>query len=189
VLRHMPNATILRPSVIFGTEDRFFNRFAAMARYGPFLPLVGADTRFQPVWVEDVAEAADRVLNCDNRAGVYELGGPDVRSLRALVIDMLGVIHRRRIVVGMPFAAARPMAWTFDMWQKMSVGLIHNAILTRDQVKLLRHDNVVSQNARGFDDLGLQPATMAAVLPGYLWKFRPSGQYDEIRESAANLRG
>ncbi len=188
VLAHMPAAVILRPSVIFGTEDQFFNRFAGMARLGPLLPIVGADTKFQPVYVDDVAQAA--VLGVLGKAepGVYELGGPEVKTFRALMQQMLSVIQRRRIIIGMPFLVARIMAGVLDILKFASFQLFPNNILTRDQLKNLRRDNVVSEGAKSFADLAIEPAALEAILPEYLWKFRPSGQYNEIQKSADNLR-
>ncbi|MCE8513825.1 complex I NDUFA9 subunit family protein [Ruegeria pomeroyi] len=188
VLRHMPDAMILRPSVIFGSEDQFFNRFAGMTRFGPFLPVVGADTRFQPVYVDDVARAAVKGVLGQAPGGVYELGGPDVETFRALMQRMLGVIHRKRIILGLPFFAARIMAGMLDVAKFVSFQLFPNGILTRDQLKNLRRDNVVSADAKGFADLGITPKPMDTILPTYLWKFRPNGQYDEIQASARNLR-
>lgn len=188
VLKHMPGAVILRPSIVFGPEDEFFNRFAGMTRISPAIPVVGADTLFQPVYVDDVARAAEIAVTDGTRAGVYELGGPDVESFRALMQRMLGVIHRRRLVVSLPMFMGRIMAFSFDMLQKMTFGLFKNTMLTRDQVKNLAQDNVVASNARGFEVLGVEPVSMASVLPEYLWRFRPSGQYDDIKQSAQNLR-
>jgi NADH dehydrogenase len=188
VLRHVPTAVILRPSVIFGPEDRFFNRFAGMARLGPVIPLFGARTRFQPVYVDDVAQAAVAGVLGTAAPGVYELGGPDVDTFRGLIQRMLGVINRRRLVIGLPFWAGRIMATLFDALQGVTLGLFHNGILTRDQLVSLRQDNVVSAGAKGFADLGIAPMAMEAVLPDYLWRFRPSGQYDAIKASAKNLR-
>lgn len=189
VLEHMPNAVILRPSVIFGTEDGFFNRFAAMAKWGPFLTIAGAETRFQPVFVDDVAKAAVMGVLGQAAPGVYELGGPETATLRELVTLMLEVIHRRRIVVGLPFWMARIVASMLDLVQYVSFQLVKNGILTRDQLRNLRRDNVVSEGAKGFADLGIRPMAMEAVLPDYLWRFRPSGQYDDITRSARELRG
>ena len=188
VLAHMPNAVILRPSVIFGTEDQFFNRFAGMTRLGPFLPLAGAETKFQPVYVDDVAKAAVQGVLGQAEAGIYELGGPEVKTFRALMQQMLEVIHRRRVIIGMPFFVARIMAGVLDIAKFVSFQLFPNHILTRDQLKNLRRDNVVSEGAMGFADLGIEPATLESVLPDYLWKFRPAGQYDDIQNSADNLR-
>lgn len=188
VLAHMPDAVILRPSIIFGTEDQFFNRFAAMTRLGPFLPLVGAGTQFQPVYVDDVAQAAVQGVLGHAAPGIYELGGPEVKSFRALMQQMLDVIHRRRVIIGMPFFVAKIMAGVLDILKFVSFQLFSNPILTRDQLKNLRRDNVVGDGAKGFADLGIEPTTLDAVLPEYLWKFRPSGQYDDIQNSARNLR-
>ncbi|MGQ0567677.1 MAG: complex I NDUFA9 subunit family protein [Gemmobacter sp.] len=188
VLAAFPGAVILRPSIIFGTEDQFFNRFAAMARMGPVLPVVGPGTRFQPVHVGDVAQAV--VLGAKGQAapGIYELGGPEVATFRDLMGRMLAVIRRRKLVLGLPFFAARIVAAGFDFVQFATGGLIENGMLTRDQVANLARDNVVAPGAKGFADLGITPVSMDAVLPEYLWRYRPSGQYAAIKESAKNLR-
>ena len=189
VLEHRADAIILRPSVIFGTEDAFFNRFAAMARMAPVLPIAGGNTKFQPVFVDDVAKAAVLGALGQAAAGTYELGGPEVKTFRALMGQMLEVIHRRAIIVSLPGMAAGLMAFGFDMVQKFTGGLIENKTLTVDQLRNLKVDNMVSDAAKGFDDLGIRPVSLASVLPDYLWKFRPSGQYDEMVGSARNLRG
>ena len=188
VLAAFPGAVILRPSVIFGQEDGFLNRFAGMARLGPVLPLVGAGTRFQPVHVDDVAQAAVKGAMGEAAPGVYELGGPEVLTLHALVEKVLAVIHRRRVLLPLPFWAAAVIAFGFDMLEAVTLGLVTNKVLTRDQVKNLAHDNVVSDGAKGLADLGVAPATLESVMPDYLWRFRPSGQYDAIKDSAKNLR-
>ena len=174
VLKHMPDAVILRPSIVFGAEDEFFNRFAGMARLGPILPIVGADTKFQPVYVDDVAQAA--VLGVLGKAapGIYELGGPDVNTFRELMEQMLKVIHRRRLVLGLPFWVGRVMGVVFDGIKGLTLGLVKGPV-TRDQVKNLARDNVVAEGARGLSDLGIVPTSLEAVLPEYLWRFRPSG--------------
>jgi NADH dehydrogenase len=187
VLAAMPDAVILRPSIIFGPEDQFFNRFAGMSRLGPVLPVVGADTKFQPVYVDDVAAAATKAVLGKVPAGTYELGGPDVHSFRELMQIMLRVIRRRRLVLNIPFWAANVMATGFGVVRFLSVGLIKPPI-TKDQVVNLRNDNVVSGGAKGFGDLDIHPTALEAVLPDYLWRFRPSGQYDAIKESAKNLK-
>lgn len=188
VLAAFPTAVILRPSVIFGTEDRFFNRFATMARLGPVLPVVGAATRFQPVYVDDVAQAAVKGVLGEAAPGTYELGGPEVDSFRGLMGRMLPVMQRRRAVLNVPFFLARIIGFGFDMVQAVTLGLIENKILTRDQVKNLRRDNVVAPGAKGFADLGIAATAMEAVLPEYLWRYRPSGQYAAIKASAKNLK-
>ncbi|WP_172327800.1 complex I NDUFA9 subunit family protein [Mangrovicoccus sp. HB161399] len=188
VLEALPGAMILRPSVIFGPGDSFFNRFADMAKFGPVLPITGADTKFQPVYVDDVAAAAELYLLGKAEGGVYELGGPEVKTFRELMRDMLAVIRKRRAVMSLPGFAARGMAWSFDMLQKASGGLFVNHMLTRDQLKNLARDNVVSEGAKGFADLGLAPAAMGAVLPGYLWRFRTDGQYAILKDAADDLK-
>ncbi|SLN30103.1 hypothetical protein ROA7450_01300 [Roseovarius albus] len=186
ILEHFPSAVILRPSVIFGAEDGFFNRFAAMTRWGPVLPLVGGETRFQPVYVDDVAEVA--ALGAEGRAeaGIYELGGPDVQSFRELMQEMLSVVRRRRLVLNIPFWIAGILGGAMELLQTLTLGIIP-AQITRDQIKSLRCDNVVSDGARSFSDLGIKPMASEAVLPDYLWRFRPAGQYEAIKESAGKL--
>ncbi len=188
VLAAYPRAVILRPSIIFGNEDGFFNRFASMARLGPVLPVVGASTRFQPVYVDDVAAAAVKGILGEAAPGVYELGGPDVETFRDLMHRMLGVIQRRKLVVGIPFFVARIMAGLLDFTQFATGGLISNGMITRDQVRNLGRDNVVAPGAKGLADLGIVPTAMDGVLPEYLWCFRPSGQYAAIKNSAKNLK-
>jgi NADH dehydrogenase len=188
VLEAFPRAVILRPSIVFGPEDEFFNRFAQMTRMSPFLPVVGADTRFQPVYVDDVAQAA--VMGVTGRAqpGIYELGGPEIRTFRELMQMMLKVIRRRRLIVSVPFWIAGIMGGAFDLLQAVTLGLFHNGLLTRDQVKNLRQDNVVTEGRKSFKDLGIHPTTMELVVEDYLWPYRPSGQYNVIKESAERLK-
>ena len=187
VLEHMPSAIILRPSIIFGAEDEFFNRFAGMSRLGPVLPVIGADTKFQPVFVDDVAAVAASAVQGNVAAGIYELGGPDVHTFRELMQLMLQVIHRRRLILNMPFWAARAMASVFGVVRMLTLGLVKGPV-TKDQVANLAVDNVVADDAQGFAALGMTPTAMEAVLPDYLWRFRPSGQYAAIKESAKNLK-
>lgn len=187
VLEHMPGAMILRPSVIFGADDQFFNRFASMARFGPFLPLIGGDSKFQPVFVDDVAKAA--VMGAmGNAEGLFELGGPETKTLREWVEDILAEIHRTKVILNLPFGIGRFIAFGADITCKIMFGLFDNKLVTRDQVKLLRHDNVVHEGAQGFEALGIKPVAPEAVIGDYLWRFRPSGQYDAIKDSAKNLR-
>ena len=186
VVQHMPNAVILRPSIIFGPEDEFFNRFAGLSRFGPILPVVGAQTRFQPVYVDDVAAAAVAGL-AGNAGGVYELGGENVYSFRALMQVMLGVVQRRRMIINIPFWIARIMASVFGVVQAVTLGIV-KAPVTKDQVANLAVDNVVSADAKTLADLGVDATALEPVLPDYLWRFRPSGQYAAIKDSAKNLR-
>ncbi|MGJ8610228.1 MAG: complex I NDUFA9 subunit family protein [Octadecabacter sp.] len=186
VLAHMPGAMILRPSLMFGAEDQLFNRFAGMSRFGPVLPIVGANTKFQPVYVDDVAAAA--VMGVQGKAqGIFELGGPDVHTFRELMNEMLVIVRRRRLVLNIPFFVARVMAFGFKVGRVLSLGLVRGP-LTADQVVNLAIDNVVSEDAQNFEALGIMPTAMEGILPDYLWRFRPSGQYDAIKESAKNLK-
>ncbi|MGV8949470.1 MAG: complex I NDUFA9 subunit family protein [Cypionkella sp.] len=187
VLEAFPTAMILRPSVIFGNEDGFFNRFGAMATKGPVLPLVGGESMFQPVYVDDVAAAAVKGVKGEAQ-GIYELGGPDVESLSTIIGKMLEVIRRRRLVLNLPFFVGKILGTLLDFASFVSGGLITNAILTRDQVESLKSDNVVAPQAKGLVDLGITPTDYLSVIPEYLWRYRPSGQYAAIKESAKNLK-
>ncbi|TJZ93303.1 complex I NDUFA9 subunit family protein [Paracoccus gahaiensis] len=187
VLKHRPDAVVLRPSVIFGADDNFYNRFAGMTRMGPVMPIVGGRTRMQPVHVEDVAQAAVMGATGAAEPGIYELGGPEILTTRQIVDQVLASVHRRRAVVNLPFPVARIAATAMDMTQKLTGGLFTSP-LSRDQLALLRTDNVVSPGAKGFRELGIQPSAASAILDSYLVRFRPSGQYDAIKRSAKNLR-
>ena len=187
ILAAMPNAIILRPSVVFGPEDQFFNRFAAMTRLSPVIPLFGAETKFQPVYVDDVAEAVETALLGKAPAGTYELGGPEVASFAELMHMMLGVIRRRRLVLPLPFWVGGIMARVTGALSVVTGGLAPQPVTT-DQLISLQNDNVVREGAEGFAELGIQPTSLEAVLPSYLWQFRPSGQYAALKESARNLK-
>ena len=187
VLEAFPGAVILRPSVVFGQEDQFFNRFAAMTKISPMIPMVGAETKFQPVYVDDVAEAACLAATSE-AAGVYELGGPHIYSFRELMTLMLEETRRKRLLVPLPFGLASIMAWVLGLVEVISLGLLPNRQITSDQVKLLRHDNVVSDGAQTLADLGVEPTAAESVIGEYLYAYRPYGQYDAITESAANLK-
>jgi uncharacterized protein YbjT (DUF2867 family) len=177
----LKDAVIFRPSIVFGPEDGFFNRFAEMARLSPVLPLIGGGrTRFQPVFVGDVAEAIARSVDGDvERGKVYELGGPEVLTFRRCMEEMLEVIDRRRMLVSVPWWAAR--------MQASILGLLPKPLLTSDQVTLLEYDNVVSAEAererRSFAGLGIAPESTAAILPSYLWRYRPAGQFSRRSEA------
>lgn len=171
----VPNAVVMRPSIVFGPEDDFFNRFAAMARLSPALPLVGGGTtRFQPVFVGDVAQAFAKAVDNEARPGtVYELGGPEVRTFKELLELVLREVDRKRLLVPLPFGVAAFKARFLE--------LLPSPMLTRDQVKLLAYDNVVSEAAiaegRTLEGLGIRPTAMGAVLPSYLWRYRRAGQF------------
>ena len=188
VLKYFPDATILRPSIIFGPEDQFFNRFAQMATLSPFLPLVGAHTKFQPVHVGDVAFAVEKALSDRSVSGIYELGGPNIETFSELMRRMLSVIQRRRLMLKVPFFVAGLMGQSLDLLKAITFGLFPNNILTQDQVKNLQIDNIVSTDANDLSDLEIRPTAMETVLPEYLWRYRVSGQYASIKDSAKGLK-
>ena len=180
VLQAFPDAVILRPSIVFGTEDGFFNQFAGLSRLTPILPLVGAETHFQPVWVEDVAEAAACAATGEAAPGIYELGGPEVETFRGCIEKMLHIIRRRRLVVNLPFFIAHLQGWVMQKTAWLGI----QPLITSDQVKLLRRDNVVSEGAKTFADLGITPTAMDAILETYLYAYRPYGQYTALSETS-----
>ena len=169
-----PAATILRPSIIFGPEDDFFNRFAGMARFTPALPLIGGGkTRFQPVFVGDVAAAISVALTSEAARGkTYELGGPMTYSFKELMQIVLRETGRSRALVPLPFGLA--------MFKSYFLQMLPGALLTPDQVRLLRHDNVVSPTALGLCDLGITPNSVEAEVPSYLWRYRAKGEYADL---------
>ena len=179
VLAAVPTATIVRPSTVFGPEDDFFNKFASLARFLPVLPLIGGgNTRFQPVFAGDVAAAIAAAVAGETKPGTtYELGGPEVMTLRDVMQYVLATIERRRLLLPIPFGLAKLQA-TF-------LQLMPNAPLTRDQVELLKGDSVVSDAAmrekRTLAGLGLEPTSVQAIVPSYLWRFRPAGQFQHLR--------
>jgi NADH dehydrogenase len=175
VLETVKDAVIFRPSINFGPEDDFFNRFATMARYSPALPLIGGgETKFQPVYVADVAEAIARSVEGAIEGGrIYELGGPNVLTFKECMEELLTVIDRKRMLV--------PVPWWVAGMQASILGLLPKPLLTRDQLVQLRSDNVVSDEAvktgRTLTGLGIQPQSLGTILPSYLWRFRAAGQF------------
>jgi uncharacterized protein YbjT (DUF2867 family) len=175
VLAAQPSTTIVRPSIMFGPEDDFFNRFAALARVSPALPLIGGGlTRFQPVFVGDVATAIADAVDGKTRPGtIYELGGPDSRTFKELMQFVLATIERKRLLITLPFSLAKAQATVLQYLPK--------PLLTPDQVELLRSDNVVSEAAktegRTLQGLGIEPEPIEAIVPSYLWRFRKTGQF------------
>jgi len=170
----LPGATILRPSIIFGPEDGFFNKFAGLARMLPFLPLIGGGkTLFQPVFAGNVAAAIATALEMPEARGrTYELGGPTIYSFRQMMQVILDVTGRKRLLLPVPFGIA--------MFQSFFLQMAPTPILTPDQVKLLKSDNVVAPTAAGLSDLGITPTTIEAELPAYLWRFRAKGEYADF---------
>jgi NADH dehydrogenase len=178
VLAVAPATTIMRPSVIFGPEDQFTNRFAALARMSPVLPLIGGGlTRLQPVYVGDVANAvADAVDGKTTPGATYELGGPEVLTMREIMEIILSITERQRMLLSLPFALAKIKA----LFLQFAPGALK---LTPDQVMLLQRDNVVSDAARAagltLEGLGIAPDSMQAIAPQYLWRFRAAGQFQK----------
>ena len=171
----VPGAIVLRPSIVFGPEDDFFNRFADMARFSPFLPLIGGgETRFQPVFAGDVGEAVARLVDAGEASGkTYELGGPEAFSFRQLMQFTLDTINRSRLLL--------PLPWGIAKVQAAIMGLMPKPLLTLDQVEMLRHDNVVSEEAlreqRTLEGLGVVPQGIEGIVPGYLYRYRKAGQF------------
>ena len=182
VLETLPQSVVFRPSIMFGPEDHFFNRFASLARVLPAFPLFGGGhTRFQPVFVGDVAQAiADAVEVRATPGTVYELGGPEVKTFRECLEMMLAAIDRRRLLIPVPWSLATAGAWMLQHLPK--------PLLTVDQVRQLKIDNVVSDAARAegrtFAALGIQPDSLAAILSSYLYRFRPRGEFERHHRTA-----
>lgn len=178
VLAAVPDATIMRPSVVFGPEDQFTNRFAALGRILPVLPLVGGGVnRLQPVYVGDIARAIADAVDGKTKAGAtYELGGPEVLTMREIIELILAITQRKRTLVPLPFPLAKFQAF----FLQFAPGALK---LTPDQVELLRTDNVVSDAARAagltLQGLGITPDSMEAIAPQYLWRFRAAGQFQK----------
>jgi NADH dehydrogenase len=172
----VPTSCIFRPSVVFGPEDQFTNRFAALARVAPVLPLIGGgDTRLQPVFVGDVARAIAAAVDGKCReGGTYELGGPEVLTMRDILVLILKTIERDRLLMPLPFAMAKLQA----AFLQFAPGALK---LTPDQVELLKVDNVVSEAAKTegltLEGLGFAPEALEAIVPSYLWRFRKTGQF------------
>ena len=181
VLAAVPSATIVRPSLLFGPEDQFTNRFAALARISPFLPLIGGGVnRVQPAYVGDVAAPIDDAADGKTKAGgVYELGGPEVLTMREIMEIILRITDRKRMLLSLPFGLARAQA----MFLQFAPGIFK---LTPDQVAMLQSDNVVSDAAKAsgltLEGLGITPESLEVIAPQYLWRFRAAGQFQ--RKSA-----
>ena len=180
-----PDAVVVRPSIVFGPEDHFFNMFAQMAGVSPALPLIGGGaTRFQPVYVGDVGKALARAVTGDDTAGrTFELGGPATYSFRELMELMLRETERSRLLIPIPFPLAVPLGLAGDL-----AGYFIQPPITSDQVELLKSDNVVSGAFPGLDDLGVTPTTLEAVLPTYLYRYRKGGQYADQEDRALAAR-
>ena len=175
----IPTADIMRPSIMFGAEDQFFNRFASMAQFVPALPLMGGgDTKFQPVYVGDVAQAIAKVATQGTTGKTYELGGPRIYSFKELMHFMLETIDRKRFLAPVPWFAANMMGLVGEI---SGVAPFVKPFLTRDQVKNLKVDNIVADEALSFADLGIRLETVEAIVPTYLGRYRKYGQFHEKR--------
>ncbi len=173
----LPSADIMRPSIIFGEEDNFFNRFAQMAQFAPALPLIGGGaTQFQPAYVGDVADAIAKVAAQGTTGQTYELGGPRVYSFKELLSFMLETIDRKRFLVPVPWFGANILGAVGDISGKLP---LISPFLTKDQVTTLKSDNIVADDAKGFDDLGIETETIEAIVPDYLARYRKYGQFHE----------
>ena len=182
VLENFPSATILRPSVVFGFEDQFFNRFASMAAISPVIPLIGSKSKFQPIFVDDIALAVEKAVGSEKLTGIFELGGPEILSFRELMEQLLIVIRRRRVVLSVPFAFGNVMAFCFLSLKKATLGLFSPPI-TADNIINLKSDNVVSKDVKTVKDLNINPKAIMSIIPQYLYSYRPNGQYSEITDS------
>jgi NADH dehydrogenase len=183
VLAALPGATVFRPSIMFGPEDDFFNKFASIARFVPALPLIGGGkTRFQPVFAGDVAAAFAAAVAGETKAGtIYELGGPETLTFRELMEYVLATIQRKRLLVPIPFGLAKLQATLLQLIPKA----LMTPLLTPDQVELLKRDSVVSDDAeregRTLRGLAIERTSMQAIVPSYLWRFRRTGQFQRLR--------
>ena len=183
MLKAFPEATILRPSIVFGPEDGFFNRFAAMARISPALPLIGGGhTKFQPVYVGDVADAIMKALENPAAQGkTYELGGPRVYSFKEIMELVLAETRRKRFLV--------PVPWSVAEFQGKILGKLPKPLLTLDQVELLKRDNVVAPGAATLNDLGINPTAAEVIIPTYLDRFRVGGRFSQRRRLFSLMTG
>ena len=181
VLAIVPTAVVVRPSVVFGPEDNFLNRFAKMAQYSPLIPIIGANTKFQPVYVGDVAEAVASAIAGHARPGkIYELGGPEVKEFRSILDFIMNITGHHRYVVELGFSTGKIMAYLTEALVSLSLGLFPTALrITNDQVELLKNDNIVSVHAiaegRTLEGLGITPRSMEAIAPTYLYRYRDTG--------------
>jgi NADH dehydrogenase len=180
----IPTATILRPSIVFGEEDQFFNRFAAMAGLSPVLPLIGGGTsRMQPIYAGDIGAAIRVALSWPEAMGkTYELGGPAAYTFKELMQIMLREIGRKRLLLPVPGPAAEGLAVAGDVVAKIGFP----PPLTSDQLKLLKIDNVVAPGSLGLKDLQIEPTALEAILPTYLWKYRVGGQFAPTQMTEAS---
>ena len=173
VLECFPNSNIIRPSLIFGTEDTFFNRFAKLSSISPFIPVVGPETKFQPVYVDDVARVISLLVETDQKKRYLELGGDETYTFKELISMLLAEIKRTRLILKIPFPLAKVMAGTNDFF-RLILGDLVPAFLTLAQVKSLEKDNLVSKKTDKFSDFGIVPKKLKIVLPTIVARFSKS---------------
>ena len=184
ILEVFPEAVILRPSIVFGSEDQFFNLFSQISCISPILPIVGGNTKFQPVYVDDIAKSVAKVLQTDTstfkkNTKIFELGGPDIMSFHSLMVKMLLIIYRKKLIINIPFWLAKAMCPIIFILNKLTFKKIP-LLITEDSVKQLKKDNLVSKEYLSFEDLQIKPKSLDLILPLYLKHYRPRGNFSDL---------
>ena len=184
IINAFPDAIILRPSIVFGSEDQFFNLFSQISCISPILPIVGGDTKFQPVYVDDIAKLVEKILkiekrNLEKNKLICELGGPEVMSFHFLMLKMLTCIYRKRLIVNLPFWFAKLMCPVVFILNKLTFNKIP-LLITEDSIKQLKRNNIVSKKFLSFEDFGIKPKSMDSILPSYLKHYRPRGNFSDL---------
>jgi len=184
ILKAFPEAVILRPSIVFGSEDQFFNLFSQISCISPILPIVGGKTKFQPVYVDDIAKMVAGVLqmkapNLKKIYTIYELGGPEIISFHSLMVKMLSIIYRKKLIINLPFWLAKAMCPIILILYKLSFKKIP-LLITEDSIKQLKNDNIVSKEYLTFQDLEIKPKSLDLILPSYLKRYRPRGNFSDL---------
>ena len=184
ILKAFPEAIILRPSIVFGSEDQFFNLFSQISCISPILPIVGGKTKFQPVYVDDIAKMVAGVLqmkapNLKKNYTIYELGGPEIISFHSLMVKMLSIIYRKKLIINLPFWLAKAMCPIILILNKLTFKKIP-LLITEDSVKQLKNDNIVSKEYLSFQDLEIKPKSLDLILPSYLKRYRPRGNFSDL---------
>jgi NADH dehydrogenase len=184
ILKAFPEAIILRPSIVFGSEDQFFNLFSQISCISPILPIVGGKTKFQPVYVDDIAKMVAGVLqmkapNLKKIYTIYELGGPEIINFHSLMVKMLSIIYRKKLIINLPFWLAKAMCPIILILYKLSFKKIP-LLITEDSIKQLKNDNVVSKEYLTFQDLEIKPKSLDLILPSYLKRYRPRGNFSDL---------
>ena len=184
IFKAFPEAIILRPSIVFGSEDQFFNLFSQISCISPILPIVGGSTKFQPVYVDDIAKTVVGVLqteapNLKKNNTIYELGGPEIISFNSLMVKMLSIIYRKKLIINLPFWLAKAMCPIILILNKLTFRKIP-LLITEDSVKQLKNDNVVSKEYLSFEDLEIKPKSLDLILPSYLKRYRPRGNFSDL---------